>query len=71
MRPTFMVMLFAAGAGIVSVSGVSAAPVINGALVGDATKASQLIQQVRARKAVRGCFHDQSTSNQACTAKPR
>ena len=49
MRPTFKVILFAVGAGIVGISGVSAAPVINGAAIGGAIEPSQLVQQVRER----------------------
>jgi hypothetical protein len=47
MRSTFMVMLFAAGAGIAGVGGVSAAPVVNGAVIGHVIEASQLVQQVQ------------------------
>jgi hypothetical protein len=51
-------MLFAVGAGIVGVGGVSAAPVINGAVIGDAIRASQLIQQVQER------FHGRDESRE-------
>lgn len=47
MRSTFMVMLFAAGAGIAGVGSVSAAPVVNGVAIDRAVEASQLIQQVQ------------------------
>ncbi len=47
MRSTFMVMLFAAGAGIAGVGSVSAAPVVNGAAIDRAVEASQLIQQAQ------------------------
>ena len=68
MRPTFMGMLFAVSAGIVGVSGVSAAPVINGAVIGDAIEASQLTQQVQElfhrREESRERFHRREESRE-------
>ena len=58
MRLMFMGMLFAISAGIVGASSVSAAPAINGAVIGDAIKASQLTRQVQ------GLFHRREESRE-------
>jgi hypothetical protein len=50
MRSKFIAMIFAAGAGIASVSGAAAAPVINRAVIGYSIEDSQLLQQVQHRR---------------------